>query len=172
MSHFRTTVKGKVSSVSMSANGRAIKGKKTIRKFWTREIGHTKRTGLKQVVAFSENPHGMIKGKIAVWDKNKQVSSVNFTEMGGTKFKHIVVEGVKTNEIYQKEGIATQVLSEIISIAKRKPLIKSIVLTVRMDNPKAITVYRKLGFTEYSFFKEVQGGERVDCMAMRLDLAK
>jgi len=172
MSHYRAPIKGKVSSVSMSTKGRAIKGKKTIRNFWTRDIEHTTRKGLKQVVAFSENPFGLIKGKVAVWDKNKQVSSVNFTEMGATKFKHLVVEGVKTNEVYQKEGIASQTLSEIIAIAKRKPLIKSVILTVRMDNPKAITVYRRLGFTEYSFFKEVQGGERVDCMAMRLDLVK
>ncbi|MFA6065400.1 MAG: GNAT family N-acetyltransferase [archaeon] len=172
MSHYRTTIKGKVSSVSMSTNGRAIKGKKLIRQFWTRELGHTTRKGLKQVVAFSQDSFGKIKGKIGVWDKDRKVARVEFFQRGNTKKTYIVVEGLQTRTFYQKEGIASQVLSEIISIAKKRPTVTSVVLAVRADNPSAISIYKKIGFEETSKYSEVQHGEKVDCMAMRLELSK
>lgn len=85
--------------------------------------------------------------------------------------RHKAEFAITVHDNYQNLGIGTALLKHLLGIAKEKDL-KIVHLTVRADNKRAISLYKKIGFkTEGTFQKEMcLNGQFIDDYRMALFL--
>ncbi len=88
--------------------------------------------------------------------------------------RHVADLNIAVHLGWQKKGIGTQLLKQIIDWAKKSDVLKKIQLNVRASNSRAISLYRKMGFKEEGRLKnrvKIRDGY-VDDITMGLDLSK
>lgn len=108
--------------------------------------------------------------------ENKIVSLVSITGSSRSRINHHGEIAVSVLKKYWGQGIAGEMIKQIISFAKNTAVIKVVQLEVRSDNQKAIHLYEKLGFKKWGtyekFFKIEEQYYDADYMNLYLDSEK
>ena len=93
--------------------------------------------------------------------------------LGYVSFKYILDEGeinrVCVDEAHRNRGIASYLMDSIMDFCKQKNISK-IFLEVRQSNYKAINLYKKYGFGEYSVRKAYYRDNKEDALLMMKDM--
>jgi ribosomal-protein-alanine N-acetyltransferase len=94
------------------------------------------------------------------------VIAVNFDEV------EILQLGIDAK--YQNQGLATFLLTEVLSRLDKQYIIGKVFLEVTINNFPAIALYKKMGFTQISARKDyyIIGSDKFDALIMMLDYAK
>ena len=67
----------------------------------------------------------------------------------GGEFTRIgIIEDVFISDKYRSKGLGSELLQEVIEVAKEKRCVKLLALS-RFENTRAHTFYERLGFTKY-----------------------
>jgi L-phenylalanine/L-methionine N-acetyltransferase len=74
------------------------------------------------------------------------VGQLGFEVCQNARRRHVASFGMAVHDDYQKQGIGSQLLSEIIDLAENWLNVQRIELTVYTDNHSAIALYEKHGF--------------------------
>lgn len=82
----------------------------------------------------------------SVWDQDKLISVTGFHGSSLKRISHKVEFGMSVLKEYQNQGLGTKLIKLLCDKAKEMGKTK-IELDVREDNPSAIRVYEKAGFT-------------------------
>jgi ribosomal protein S18 acetylase RimI-like enzyme len=165
--------KGKLIGVEISGPKKISRLKGMISGFWQRRLIHSEYSGLKQTFHFSKVRRAPLEGKIVIENSvGNQIGEVHFSESGTTIKKFLHVSGLGVNHNHLHEGLAVQMLSELVAFARKRKKISALLLDVRKDNSQAVKIYSKMGFVEQKTYFEVINNERIECVKMRLDLGK
>ncbi len=106
---------------------------------------------LKNEVKFLENILRGVKSKNRVFliaEYGKKVIGTVGIELGVWRRNHIGKLGIAVRNNYRGIGLGTQLMAEIIKLAKKdlRPKLKIIQLEVYTNNKPAISLYKKMGF--------------------------
>ncbi|EXJ23590.1 Ribosomal-protein-S18p-alanine acetyltransferase [Alkalibacterium sp. AK22] len=83
--------------------------------------------------------------------------------------KEAHITNIATIPAYQKKGIATYMLKEIINIAEKED-IKEVTLEVRVSNKTAQSLYETIGFERGRIKKDYYANDHEDALEMRYEL--
>lgn len=84
---------------------------------------------------------------IVAFDDEKIISTVGFHGSGLSRLRHKVSFGISVLQEYSNLGVGSIMMNELIKLAREYRKTK-IELEVRVDNEKAIHLYKKFGFVE------------------------
>ncbi len=93
--------------------------------------------------------------------------------LGYISFKYVLDEGeinrVCVDEAHRNKGIASHLMESVMDFCKEKNILR-IFLEVRQSNYKAINLYKKHGFCEYSVRKAYYRDNMEDAVLMMKDM--
>lgn len=75
------------------------------------------------------------------------VSMANISASQKARLQHVGSIGISVLKDYWKLGIGTAMMQTLINFSKKSGVIRKLKLVVSEDNPKALELYKKLGFT-------------------------
>jgi ribosomal protein S18 acetylase RimI-like enzyme len=110
---------------------------------------------------------------LGAFAEDRLVGMAGFYQPQGPKSRHKGhVWGVYVNQDWRKKGIARQILTELIQIARSKPEVEQLMLAVAVGQNPAKRVYESLGFQVYGrepqAIKLAQSYVDEDLMVLRL----
>lgn len=114
----------------------------------------------------------MSDGKIVVASGTRRVGKLDFVEgYAGENRTYFSVKNLVVKKEYENQGIATQMLLEVIVAAKKKKS-RYVLLDAEINNLRAIKLYKKLGFVAYDkYVGHIKGSRRQRrLLKMKLDL--
>ena len=102
----------------------------------------------------------------------KIVGNLNFSGGAKERTAHTGEFGISVLKEYWGNGIGEKLLKYLITWSKASGIIRKINLKVRTDNTKAISLYKKLGFSEEGLIKRdfLIDGKFYDCLSMGLSI--
>ncbi|MCU0537048.1 MAG: GNAT family N-acetyltransferase [Hydrococcus sp. Prado102] len=93
-----------------------------------------------------ENPSSGIYRLVAAVDDNQKVVGMASLHTNKGRRAHVAGLGMFVRDDYQHQGIGSRLLQALIELAQRWLNLKRLELTVYIDNPAAIHLYKKYGF--------------------------
>jgi putative acetyltransferase len=110
------------------------------------------------------------KGRYIVAERDgRAVGHAVLEPMALKRLAHVVRLTIVVHPGFERQGVGTALMQDLIAWATRTPAVGKIELNVRAINEGAIALYRKLGFVEEGRFKNrvrLEDGTFVDDIAM------
>lgn len=123
------------------------------------------------IESFRQNPQGFF--LVAVVSEGQVAGTAHFSGGSLPRIRHAGEIGISVQKAYWGQGIGEALTDELLAWIRERKHIRKINLKVRVDNQRAIALYRKKGFvTEGTLSREFRVGDvfhSVFCMGLQLD---
>lgn len=114
------------------------------------EFSETIRSNRARVKRYKESPGKLY---IVAEHKKKIIGLVQFNNFDFKKCRHNGLFTIFISKLWRDKGIGKMMIREMLDWTKANPVIEKVSLNVFSNNPRAIALYRKMGFKQEGLCK-------------------